>query len=142
MARAAQLSDRDYARLLSVRTNLRQFEHWSAEHAGAHGLTASQHQLLLAIRGHDETAGPTIGQAADYLMIRHNTAVELVNRVQELGLLIRSRDDTDHRAVRLALTAEGRARLAALTAAHVAELSRLTPMIDGLIAALSDGSSK
>ncbi|MGH8960686.1 MAG: MarR family winged helix-turn-helix transcriptional regulator [Jatrophihabitantaceae bacterium] len=139
MARIARLADRDYARLLAVRTRLRQFEHWSAEQAAEHDLTASQHQLLLAVRGHDGTVGPTIGEAADYLMVRHNTAVELVNRTQELGLLVRERDDTDHRVVRLELTGEGRTRLASLTAAHVEELSRLTPMIDALIAALSQG---
>ena len=70
-------------------------------------------------------------------MIRHNTAVELVDRAQELGLVERRRDDADHRVVRLGLTAEGRQRLAALTGAHVEELSRLGPMIESLTAALS-----
>lgn len=140
MARIARLTDRDYTRLLSVRTRLRQFEHWSAEQAAAHDLSASQHQLLLAVRGHaagNRTGGPTIGDVAEYLMIRHNTAVELVNRTQDLGLLLRRRDESDGRVVRLALTREGSSRLAALTAAHVEELSRLTPMIDALIAELS-----
>ncbi|MEO8888558.1 MAG: MarR family transcriptional regulator [Jatrophihabitantaceae bacterium] len=137
MARIAPLTDRDYARLLTVRTRLRQFEHWSAAQAAAHDLTSSQHQLLLAVRGHVGDGGPTIGEAGEYLMIRHNTAVELVNRTQELGLLVRTRDGQDHRVVRLALTAEGRTRLASLTAAHVEELSRLGPMIDALVAALS-----
>ena len=137
MAARTQISDHDYARLLAVRTRLRRFEHWSAEQAAEHGLTPSQHQLLLSIRGHDEAAGPTIGQVADYLMIRHNTAVELVDRTQELGLIERRRDQADHRVVRLALTAEGRRRLAALTGAHVEELSRLGPMIESLTAALS-----
>jgi DNA-binding MarR family transcriptional regulator len=134
---ARRITDRDYARLLSVRTRLRRFERWSAEQAAAQGLTASQHQLLLAVRGHDEPAGPTIGQVADYLMVRHNTAVELVDRTQDLGLLDRTRDATDHRIVRLTLTDEGLARLAALAGSHIEELSRLGPMVDGLTAALS-----
>lgn len=137
MARIARLDERDYARLLAVRTRLRRFEHWSAEQALAHGLTSSQHQLLLAVRGHADAAGPTISDAAEYLMIRHNTAVELVNRTQELGLLVRVRDASDHRAVRLVLTPNGRSRLASLATAHVEELSRLAPMIDALAAALS-----
>jgi DNA-binding MarR family transcriptional regulator len=137
MVQANRLSDRDFARLLAVRTSLRKFEHWSAAQAATQGLTGSQHQLLLAVRGHEGEGAPTIGQVADYLMIRHNTAVELVNRTQELGLLNRVRDDHDHRVVRLILTEEGQARLDSLTAAHIEELSRLTPMIDALTAALS-----
>jgi DNA-binding MarR family transcriptional regulator len=138
MARARRVSDRDYARLLTVRTSLRRFERWSAEQAARHGLTASQHQLLLAVRGHDEPTGPTIGQVADYLMIRHNTAVELVDRTQDLGLLERSRDADDHRIVRLSLTDEGLNRLADLAGSHIEELGRLGPMIDALVEALNE----
>ena len=137
MARRSTVSDEDYARLLTVRTRLREFEHWSAAQAAAHGLTASQHQLMLAVRGHPGSVGPTIGEAAAYLMIRHNTAVELIDRAQELGLLARTRDPADHRAVRLSLTDEGQRRLAALAQAHIDELSRLTPLLETMISELS-----
>ena len=133
MARRRTVSDEDYARLLTVRTRLREFEHWSAEQAATHGLTASQHQLMLAIRGHAGDAGPTIGDVAAYLMIRHNTAVELVNRAQELGLLERNRDSADHRVVRLTLTADAQNRLTALSETHIDELGRLTPLLESLI---------
>jgi len=128
-----RITDADYARLLAVRTRLRTFEHWSADQAAAMGLTASQHQLLLAIRGHGGLEGPTIGEVADYLLVRHNTAVELVNRTQELGLIDRSRDDVDHRVVRLTLTDEGLSRLNALSAEHIEELARLATVVDELI---------
>lgn len=132
-----RITDRDYARLLAVRTSLRRFEHWSAEQAAGHGLTPSQHQLLLAVRGHHDPNGPTVGQVADYLMVRPNSAVELVNRTQQLGLIARRTDDADHRVVRLALTDAGRRRLEALTEAHIEELSRLGPMISSLTDELS-----
>ena len=132
MATRPRVTDADYARLLRLRTRLRQFEHWSAEQAAAMGLTASQHQLLLAIRGHGDADGPTIGDVADYLLVRHNTAVELVNRTQELGLIDRHRDGTDHRVVRLTLTDEGRNRLNALSADHLEELARLAQVVDEL----------
>lgn len=128
----SRISDREYARLLALRTQLRKFESWSAEQAAAHGLTASQHQLLLAVRGHSTEEGPTIGEVADYLMVRHNTAVELVDRTQDLGLLERHRDPDDHRIVHLTLTDEGMARVAALAGAHIEELARVGPMIDAL----------
>ena len=127
------IGDDGYARLLAVRTRLRQFEHWSAQQAAAHGLTASQHQLLLAVRGHRDPAGPTVNDIAEYLFIRHNTAVELINRTQELGVLERVRDSDDQRAVRLRLTAQGRRLLRALAQSHVEELARLAPLVDELV---------
>ncbi|WP_222432262.1 MarR family winged helix-turn-helix transcriptional regulator [Leekyejoonella antrihumi] len=133
MTSRTRITDADYARLLAVRTRLRKFEHWSAGQAAAMGLTGSQHQLLLAIRGHRGPEGPTIGEVADYLLVRHNTAVELVNRTQELGLIERVRDDVDHRVVRLTLTDEGRKRLNALSAEHIEELARLATVVDELI---------
>ena len=138
MAAGRTLTDRDYARLLAVRSRLRHFEHWSAEQAGTQGLTASQHQLLLAVRGHPGDAGPTIGEVADYLMVKHNTAVGLVDRTVEAGLLERARDGDDHRIVRLKLTRTGGRRLAALSAAHLEELSRLSPLFEGLLSDLRE----
>lgn len=134
MPKATRLTDADYHRLLAVRTQLRRFEHWSAEQARARGLTAAQHQLLLAVRGHAGPRPPTIGDVAGYLMVRHNTAVELIDRTQELGLLERFRDPADHRVVRLALTRTGHARLSALSAAHLEELARLAPLLGELAA--------
>src|SRR5581483_11396030 len=109
-----RIRDADYARLLSVRTALRNFEHWSAEQAAAHGVTANQHQLLLAVRGHREPNGPTISQVADYLLIRHHSAVELADRCERAGLIHRLRDSDDHRVVRLRLADEGSRILEAL----------------------------
>jgi DNA-binding MarR family transcriptional regulator len=137
--KATALRNADYARLLALRTRLRRFEHWSALQAADHGLTSSQHQLLLAVRGHPGPLGPTVGEVAGYLMVRHNTAVELVDRTQDLGLLERHRDPDDHRVVRLALSRAGRSRLAALSAAHLEELTRLARMIDRLVGELQTG---
>lgn len=136
MTSRPRVTDADYTRLLRLRTQLRKFEHWSAEQAAAMGLTASQHQLLLAIRGDGGQDGPTIGDVADYLLVRHNTAVELINRTQELGLIDRQRDSADHRVVRLTLTDEGRKRLNALSADHIEELARLAEVVDELFATL------
>jgi DNA-binding MarR family transcriptional regulator len=56
-----------YQRLLQFRTGLRRFLHCSAEQAEQAGLTPAQHQLLLAVRGHDAESRPTIGDIAGYL---------------------------------------------------------------------------
>ena len=56
-----KLTDADYQRLLELRSGLRLFLHWSEQQAASADLTPAQHQLLLAIRGHPDPRGPTIG---------------------------------------------------------------------------------
>jgi DNA-binding MarR family transcriptional regulator len=136
---AVELSDADYQRLLAFRTQLRRFDQWSAHRALDYGLTHAQHQLLLAIRGHGDSRGPTIGEVADYLLVRHHTAVELANRTQELGLISRTRDGDDRRVVRLALTAKGRRRIRSLTASHLEELRHLAPILYALVEESASG---
>jgi len=117
------LTDEDFRRLLGFRDGLRRFLHWSESEAKAAGLTATQHQLLLAIRGHG--GAPSIGDIAEHLLLRHHSVVELVDRAERASLVERVDDDADQRVVRLRLTATGRARLEELAAAHLEELSRL-----------------
>ena len=119
------LPDEDYARLLALRTGLRHFLRWSEQQARAAGLTPAQHQLLLAIRGHGDARGPTVGEVADYLLLRHHSTVELVDRADAAGLVSRRRDPDDHRVVRLQLTEAAAERLERLSALHLEELKRL-----------------
>ena len=89
------------------------------------GLTPAQHQLLLAVRGSGDPQGATIKEVADALFLRHHTATELVDRAEAGGLLRRSRDDEDHRVVRLHITRAGEAKLTRLSRQHLDELERL-----------------
>jgi DNA-binding MarR family transcriptional regulator len=125
-------TDAQYRRLLAFRTALRHFDQWSREAAGSHGLTHAQHQLLLAIRGSDAAGGPTIGEVADALLVRHHTATELVDRAQHQGLVERVRSTVDGRRVQLRLSHDGRRILDALTHVHLEELRRLGPLLDPL----------
>ncbi len=125
------LPDDSYARLLALRTGLRHFERWSEQQAQAAGLTPAQHQLLLAIRGHGDPRGPTIGEVADYLLLRHHSAVGLVDRADAAGLVTRTRDPMDHRVVRIQLTKVGAKRLEALSTLHLEELERLALKLPG-----------
>jgi DNA-binding MarR family transcriptional regulator len=121
-----RLTDADYEDLLSLRTGLRRFLRWSEQQAEVAGLTPSQHQLLLAVRGHTDGRGPTVGEVADYLLLRHHSAVGLVDRAEQAGLVARTRDPADHRVVRLRLTPAGSKKLEALAELHREELQRLT----------------
>jgi DNA-binding MarR family transcriptional regulator len=126
------LDQAEYERLLRFRTGLRRFLRWSAEQAAAAGLTPAQHQLLLAVRGHPDPRGPTVGDVARYLFLRHHSTVELIDRAQAAGLLERQTDQDDSRAVRLRLTESGERRLDKLTAAHLEELARLESELHAL----------
>lgn len=128
----AGLRQSDYERLLGFRTALRRFLRWSEEEARAAGLTPAQHQLLLAIRGHPGTAGPTVGELSEYLVLRHHSVVELVDRAEGAGLVRRERDRADHRLVHLRLSAEGKRRIEGLSKLHLEELRRLAPALRAL----------
>jgi DNA-binding MarR family transcriptional regulator len=117
-----------YTKLLEFRTALRRFLRWSEAEAKAAGLTPAQHLLLLAVRGHPGEEGPTIGELSEYLVLRHHSVVELIDRAAKAGLVRRERDPDDHRVVRLALTADGRRRIEQLSQLHLEELRRLGPL--------------
>jgi DNA-binding MarR family transcriptional regulator len=127
------LTDDQFARILEFRVALRRFGRFSEEQAGRLDMTAAQHQLLLAIRGHGHALGPTIADVARYLLIRHHSAVGLVDRTQELGLVERRRDPDDQRLVRLGLTGLGHERVDALAQAHLKELHRLAEVLGGIL---------
>ena len=133
------LTDEQFGRILEFRVALRRFGRFSEEQAAGLDMTAAQHQLLLAIRGHGDPLGPTIADVARHLMIRHHSAVGLVDRAQDLGLVERHRDDDDHRLVRLALTPLGHERVNALALAHLKELRRLAEVLGALLEADADG---
>lgn len=117
----------DFEHLLELRTGLRRFLRWSEEQAKAAGLTAAQHQLLLAIRGHPDPAGPTIGELADYLVLRHHSTVGLVDRAMRDGLVTRKPDSASRSVVRVTLTSAGAAKLDLLAEAHLQEIAHLAP---------------
>jgi DNA-binding MarR family transcriptional regulator len=129
-----QLSREDYENLLAFRASLRRFLHWSETQARAVGLTPAQHQLLLAVKGHRSASGPTVSDLAAYLMLRHHSTVELIDRAEAAGLVERWGDDADGRVTRVRLTAEGEVRLARLAPAHLDELQSLAPVLDKLVA--------
>jgi DNA-binding MarR family transcriptional regulator len=128
----SDLADADYRRLLAFRTGIRRFLNWSETEAAAVGITPAQHQLLLAIRGHDGREGPTIRDVADALILRHHSAVGLVDRAVEAGLVTRHVDEHDLRVVRLRLTPLGTRRIQQLSGAHLEELRRLVPRVTSL----------
>ena len=133
---ARRLTDEQYRELLAFRTGLRRFLHWSDEQATAAGVTAQQHQLLLAIRGHEGPEPATVSDLAAHLLLRHHSTVELIDRAEQAGLVQRVGDAGDRRVVRVQISPRGRRLLERLSAAHLEELGRLAPIVRRLVAGL------
>jgi len=127
-----------YRALAEFRYRLRQFLSFSEDAARSAGLAPQQHQLLLALKGLPAGSSPTVGVLAERLQVRHHSTVELVDRLEEQGLLRRARDGADRRTVQLALTRRGEALLARLSRAHLAELAVLLPVRLEALAALGE----
>jgi DNA-binding MarR family transcriptional regulator len=131
-------TDSDYRRLLELRTGLRRFLRWSEERARAVGLTPAQHQLMLAIHGHPDPRGPTVGDVAGHLLLRHHSAVGLADRAEDAGLVSRVPDADNASVVRLRLTERGAAQLESLSEQHLEELAHLAPTMQALWEALDE----
>lgn len=116
----------DYKSLADFRYELRRFQAFSHQAAKDAGLTGQQHQALLAIRGGGLT---TVGDLAKRLLVAHNTAAELTDRMIGRGLLRRRADSNDRRRVLLELTDNGERRLKALSKVHLQEIKTVAPAL-------------
>jgi DNA-binding MarR family transcriptional regulator len=134
---ARPLTQADFEHLLAFRTSLRRFQRWSEDQAKASGLTHVQHQLLVAVKGHPGGLPPTVSELADYLLLRHHSTVELVDRAEAAGLVRRIADVRDARLVRIRLTAKAERILTELTPAHLVELHSLAAVLDELVSGQS-----
>lgn len=127
------LSLPDYERLAEFRYLLRRFLIFSETAAAAAGLTAQQHQALLAIKGARGPGDLTTGALAERLGIRHHSAVGLIDRLEAKRLVRRRPGSKDRRHVLLSLTRKAESELARLTLAHRDELQRLAPTLRMLL---------
>jgi DNA-binding MarR family transcriptional regulator len=116
-----------FRKLAEFRFQLRkflQFSHAVAEHCG---LRHQQYQLLQCVYGMPPELDPTIANVAARMLLKHNSAVELVDRTIEQGLLRRCPDPTDHRRILLRVTTQGERILASLADYHMQELEQAGP---------------
>jgi DNA-binding MarR family transcriptional regulator len=131
----------DYTALAQFRYQLRRFLSFSEAAADRAGLTPRQHQALLAIKGFAGKEPVSVGDLARYLLVRHHTAVELVDRMAKLGLLGRTADDADNRRILLKLTAKGEQKLRTLSKVHFEELQSASPGLTRILRSFRDRKS-
>ena len=132
----AAVTQQDYEALAAFRHAMRRFLAFSEAAARAAGLTAQQHQAILAIKGQGPDTPMRVGDLAEHLVIRHHSAVELVDRLAGAGLVRRAEDAGDRRRVGLRLTEKAEAVLMGLSATHLGELRRSRALLANLLARL------
>ena len=135
--RRHRLRTSDYARLAAFRGALRQFLRFSEDAAARAGLTSQHYQAMLILRARGDDGSVSINDLAGELLIRHNSAVGLVDRLEAEKLVLRVPSDTDRRKVGLRLSPRGRQLLARLAGIHRRELERIGPALERLVAEVS-----
>lgn len=75
-------------------------------------------------------------ELASRLLINHNSAVELTDRLVEGRLVKRVRDNADGRRVKIMLTAKAERLLESLSEAHLKELDAIRPALLRLLSQL------
>lgn len=135
MAKAARAKfpKQSYVALAEFRYALRRFFAFSEQAAEEAGLSPQQYQALLAIKGASDGSELGIQDIAARLMIRHHSAVELVNRLEKNGFVVRVKSKVDARRVQVRTTAKTERIMDGLAAAHLRELRGIRPVLDQLL---------
>jgi len=128
------LTDADYARLADFRHALRSFLNFSETAVARVGLTGQQYQALLVVRATPAATEMTVSELARQLLIKHHSAVGLVDRLVDQALLVRAASRADRRKVELRLTGKGTRVLGRLAGLHRHELEHAGPKLSALLA--------
>jgi DNA-binding MarR family transcriptional regulator len=124
----------DYEALAAFRHSLRRFLALSEENARSAGMTPQQHQALLSIKaGYEGRESINVGELAAHLLIEKHSAAELVDRLEDAGLVKRGKSKTDRRVVMLTVTPKGERLLANLSQDNLRELRMAAPIVTALV---------
>jgi DNA-binding MarR family transcriptional regulator len=132
--RTARLTDAEYLALGEFRWSMRQFLQFSERGARDHGISAQQHQALLAIRSHSGPEAMTIGGLAEQLLIKNHSALELVSRMVENGLVERAVSGEDRRRVLLKILPKGAKILETISLRNLRQLNETAEILVEILA--------
>jgi DNA-binding MarR family transcriptional regulator len=104
---AMKIATADYRALAALRCRIRLFLREGDAVARRVGLEPQQYLLLLTVRGLPEGAEATVQTLAERLMLKHNSTVELIDRLETHGYLRRSQSPKDRRCVLVELLPRG-----------------------------------
>lgn len=131
----------EYRKLEEFRFQIRSFLNFSEAAARDSGIEPQQHQALLALKGMPQDCVPTIGHLANRLLLKHHSAVGLVDRLEALGLVTRQPSLDDARQVLLRLSVKGERILHRLSLTHHKELEETGPKLVAALRSISRQTS-
>ncbi|HET8967249.1 MAG TPA: MarR family transcriptional regulator [Candidatus Acidoferrum sp.] len=135
-----RITPSEYQAMAELRHRIRLFLREGDAAARAAGLEPQQYLLLLAIRGLPDGSSAKIQSLADSLLIRHHSAVELVDRLERNGYVRRSRGKEDRRQVLVSLLPKGQRVLERVVQQRISELrTGGRQLIRAIDAVLSNG---
>ena len=135
-------STTEYQALAQLRFLIRRFLNNSEKAARLVGLEPQQYMGLLALRGFPAGEKPSIRNLAERLQIQHNSAVELVDRMEKRGLFRRERSKEDRRNVLVRVTTRGERLLSRLVRHRIAELRVSAPALTRALEAVLGAASR
>lgn len=115
------------AELAEFRYQLRRFLNFSEVASEAAGISAQQYQLLQVIAAMPTGQECSISYVAGRMVVRHHSAVELVDRAEKAGLVKRVADESDHRRSLVEITPKGMEVVSQLVAKHLIEVETTGP---------------
>jgi DNA-binding MarR family transcriptional regulator len=132
-----KIATADYRALAELRYRIRHFLCEGDDSARQLGLEPQQYLLLLAVRGLPEGTQATIRILAERLALKHNSTVELINRLEKRGYVRRGRSRDDRRSVLVSLRPRGEKLLEHVARQRITELraggAALVNSIDALL---------
>jgi DNA-binding MarR family transcriptional regulator len=136
-APGGDLDASEYQKLEEFRFQIRRFLNFSEAAARAAGVEPQQHQALLVLKGMSGRSAPAVGRLAERLMLKHHSAVGLVDRLESLGLVLRRASSEDARQVLVHLTPKGERLLHSLSLVHRRELDETGPALTSALRAIN-----
>ncbi len=119
---AKKISSAEFQALAELRYRIRLFLSEGDAAARLAGLEPQQYLMLLAIRGLAPETAPKIQIFADRLALKHHSAVELVDRLEQRGYVKRTRSREDRREVLVSLLPRGEKLLERVVQQRIGEL--------------------
>lgn len=111
----------------------RVFQRYNAQIARvfeAHGINPAAFAVLAALYRSGPPYRLKVSQLADQTLVSTGGMTQRLDRLEQLGLIVRERDGSDRRAVFARLTDQGRERARAAAIAHFENENRMLALLD------------